>query len=339
MNSKEKIGLVGAAGIFGILADWTTIASWLEEHLPRLGIAAKYAEYVKEFGYRGAWIVFIIVLCFFILYLVLYLCSKMINKHLSKIGTHGIPCSAYQYWAFRIKNNTGYLLSSLHRGLYHCTCGIKRNIKARRSLEPNHLHTLLDFAPDLTRLLQFFHSILYTAFHIDASISIYRISETSDERLVLTREIFLMSKTEESKANMRQQNHKYLIAREPANSIKELASKAQLYCEHHGNAMFQKNSAFDFLLSNPQNFWLSNDLSIDIDRGEFFTSSPNHKEFYKSLAAFAILPPECNKNKDASIKGILTFDTEKTNLFVEKECVALMGIMAHTVNEIIESLN
>ena len=164
----------------------------------------------------------------------------MINKHLSKIGTHGIPCSAYQYWAFRIKNNTGYLLSSLHRGLYHCTCGIKRNIKARRSLEPNHLHTLLDFTPDLTRLLQFFHSILYTAFHIDASISIYRISETSDERLVLTREIFLMSKTEESKANMRQQNHKYLIAREPANSIKELASKAQLYCEHHGNAMFQK---------------------------------------------------------------------------------------------------
>lgn len=339
MNGKKKVGLAGVASLVGVLADWTTVTTWLEEHLPQLGIASKYAKYVGEIGFRGAWIAFIVVVCISISYLVLYLSAKKINTQLSRIGTHGIPCSAYQYWAFRIKNNTCFLLNSFHRNLYHCAYGIKNNITERRNTAPTHLHTLVDFTPDMTHLLQAFHSILYTAFHIDASISIYRISETSDERLLLTREIFLMSKTEESKVNMRQQNHKYIIAREPENSISELTAKAKRYSTHHGNAMFQKNSAFDFILSNPQNSWLSNDLSIDGDNGNFFTSSPNYKEFYNALAAFAILPPECNRNRDASIKGILTFDSERTNLFVEKECIAIMGIMAHIVNEIIESLN
>ena len=191
----------------------------------------------------------------------------------------------------------------------------------------------------MNRLLQLFQTTLYNLFNIDASISIYRAKETEDKRMVLIRDMFVKNNDERIMSNGRRQDNIYLIAKEPTESIKDLTTKAEKYSEKNGRGTYHKNSAFDFILSNPHNSWLSNDLAVDSDNKEFFTSSYNYGDYYKSLAAFVILPPDCNDNRDDLIKGILTFDTMKTGMFLETECVTIMGLMAHLVNEIYDSLN
>ena len=44
------------------------------------------------------------------------------------------------------------------------------------------------------------------------------------------------------------------------------------------------------------------------------------------------------QEREAAIKGLLTFDCHKTNRFSEEECSLMMGLMAHFVYEILESL-
>ena len=207
-----------------------------------------------------------------------------------------------------------------------------------RAQNPSCIQSIKD-VPEMNRLLQLFQTTLYNLFNIDASISIYRTKETEDKRMVLIRDMFVKNNDERIMSNGRRQDNIYLIAKEPTESIKDLTTKAEKYSKKNGCGTYHKNSAFDFILSNPHNSWLSNDLAVDRDNKEFFTSSYNYGEYYKSLAAFVILPPECNDNRDNLIKGILTFDTMKTGMFLETERVTIMGLMAHLVNEIYDSLN
>ena len=207
-----------------------------------------------------------------------------------------------------------------------------------RAQNPTCIQSIKD-VPEMNRLLQLFQTTLYDLFNIDGSISIYRTGETEDKRKVLIRDMFAKNNDERKMSNGRRQDNIYLIAKEPEESIKDLTKKAKRYSDKNGRGTYHKNSAFDFILSNPYNSWLSNDLAVDSDNKEFFTSSYNYGDYYKSLAAFVILPPDCNDNRDDLIKGILTFDTMKTGMFLETECVAIMGLMAHLVNEIYDSLN
>ena len=328
MNGEEKIGLLGAAGIIGILADWTDVLSYCEGRLLKINI--KDSEMVEK-------IIFWIALVILVLVVINSVQKARTHRKLCDAGTRGIPCTLDQYKTFRSKNKTEDIQNAIHRDLYHCVHSIKLKLKKLCNSKSVNVITIEDI-PDISLLLQHFHATLYKIYNIDASISIYSVSETSEKRLILTREMFLRSKDEEKMGNRRILRNKYLVAKEPKESIEDLTKRAQTYHSNNGRAIFRKNSVFDFILSNPHNSWLSNDLSIDCTNKRFFTSSENYGTFYNSLAAFAILPPESNENRDALIKGILTFDTVKTGLFLEKECITVMGLMAHFLNEILESL-
>lgn len=57
------------------------------------------------------------------------------------------------------------------------------------------------------------------------------------------------------------------------------------------------------------------------------------------MAVFAIIPPNNVNNPANAIKGLLTFDSRNTRLFSEEECTMLMGLMAHQLYELLDSLN
>lgn len=328
MKDFTKLKILGGVSF---AADVITLTPWFIGLMKKIGMSLELA---KTVNHTIAWISSIVLgLVLFILLGILYN-----HKRIRAAGTRGIPCTLRQYRHFRKKNKTEGLLNAIHRDLYHCTHSIKKNIKRMRAQNPTCIQSIKD-VPEMNRLLQLFQTTLYNLFNIDASISIYRTKETEDKRMVLIRDMFVKNNDERIMSNGRRQDNIYLIAKEPTESIKDLTTKAEKYSEKNGRGTYHKNSAFDFILSNPHNSWLSNDLAVDSDNKEFFTSSYNYGNYYKSLAAFVILPPECNDNRDDLIKGILTFDTIKTGMFLEKECVTIMGLMAHLVNEIYDSLN
>ena len=328
MKDFTKLKILGGVSF---AADVITLTPWFIGLMKKIGMSLELA---KTVNHTIAWISSIVLgLVLFILLGILYN-----HKRIRAAGTRGIPCTLRQYRHFRKKNKTEGLLNAIHRDLYHCTHSIKKNIKRMRAQNPTCIQSIKD-VPEMNRLLQLFQTTLYDLFNIDASISIYRTGETEDKRKVLIRDMFAKNNDERKMSNGRRQDNIYLIAKEPEESIKDLTKKAKRYSDKNGRGTYHKNSAFDFILSNPYNSWLSNDLAVDSDNKEFFTSSYNYGDYYKSLAAFVILPPDCNDNRDDLIKGILTFDTMKTGMFLETECVAIMGLMAHLVNEIYDSLN
>ena len=328
MKDFTKLKILGGVSF---AADVITLTPWFIGLMKKIGMSLELA---KTVNHTIAWISSIV------LGLVLFILLRILfnQKRIRTAGTRGIPCTLRQYRHFRKKNKTEGLLNAIHRDLYHCTHSIKKNIKRMRAQNPTCIQSIKD-VPEMNRLLQLFQTTLYDLFNIDASISIYRTGETEDKRKVLIRDMFAKNNDERKMSNGRRQDNIYLIAKEPEESIKDLTKKAKRYSDKNGRGTYHKNSAFDFILSNPHNSWLSNDLAVDSDNKEFFTSSYNYGDYYKSLAAFVILPPDCNDNRDDLIKGILTFDTMKTGMFLETECVAIMGLMAHLVNEIYDSLN
>lgn len=329
MKDFTKLGVLGGVSL---LADLMTLTPYVKKVLQYIGMSIEAAELTNHIV---SWLATMGVgLSFVILIIVLFT-----HKKITDAGTHGIACSIAQFINFRVKNRTGSLLNALHRDIYHYVCTIKKDIAQARNNNSRCTHTLSDFSSQMTQLLQHFHTILRDVFQIDSSISIYRISETDDQKLIMSREFFLKSQEEKTKSIIRNVNHRYLIVKDSELAIDELYKRAKRYNENNGRGTYLKNSIFDFILSSTHNSWISNDLEVDDKNNEFFTSSPNYKEFYNALAVFAILPPECNNNRDAAIKGILTFDTKKTGMFLEKECVAIMGLMAHVINEIMESIN
>lgn len=328
MKDFTKLKILGGVSF---AADVITLTPWFIGLMKKIGMSLELA---KTVNHTIAWISSIV------LGLVLFILLRILfnQKRIRTAGTRGIPCTLRQYRHFRKKNKTEGLLNAIHRDLYHCTHSIKKNIKRMRAQNPTCIQSIKD-VPEMNRLLQLFQTTLYDLFNIDASISIYRTGETEDKRKVLIRDMFAKNNDERKMSNGRRQDNTYLIAKEPKESMEDLTTKAKRYSDKNGRGTYHKNSAFDFILSNPYNSWLSNDLAVDSDNKEFFTSSYNYGDYYKSLAAFVILPPDCNDNRDDLIKGILTFDTMKTGMFLETECVAIMGLMAHLVNEIYDSLN
>lgn len=98
---------------------------------------------------------------------------------------------------------------------------------------------------------------------------------------------------------------------------------------------YEVNSIFTYLINQRKRYWMSNDLQIDQMNGNFFTSSDNYPEYYKSLAVFSIAPPD----KDVLPEGLLIFDTKKTGKFSETECAQLFGYIAHLLYELLTEYN
>lgn len=329
MILEKKYSLLSLLSILGNIA---SILSYF--YFPSISLKIIYLSV--------AFFTFLLIFSFIKLY-------KYVNKQLADAGTNNIKCAYMPYIYYKIRNNNLTFLKIFHRDLYHCIEELKNNIQYKQR-EKYHAWKNKNPLPQLTplelddikesvgKLLKNFHLALYDAFHLDVSISLFQIAEDNNN-LILTRSLFQPSNNEGCSSSMRKDDTCYIIHQSEDVDMDVFYSKAYHYNERHGTHPYQKNCVFDYILSTQHNAWLSNNLSIDNERRQFFSSSVNYRTFYNSLAAFAIVPPGCNDNRRNVIKGILTFDTIKTNRFSEEECTLMMGLMAHIVFDILNSLN
>lgn len=271
-----------------------------------------------------------------------HLFFKFLKSRLENAGTHNIACALIPYVRYRIINKTNLILRSLHCVLYHTFINSKNTVLAlKRQRNQNQQHTPLtinDIKPQIRELLDGFYRVLYENFRLDLSINFY-LSETENGNTVLTRCLFCQSLKEQNQGEMRQMNYKYLVHNNEVQSLENYASDAANFVRQHPNTPYKKNSIFDYVLTTNNASWMSNDLRIDEQNGSFFSSSNYYRHRYKSMAVFAIIPPNNGNNPNNAIKGLLTFDSRNTRKFSEKECTMLMGLMAHQLYELLDCLN
>lgn len=266
----------------------------------------------------------------------------LIKQELKDAGTHEIPVAIVPYWRYKKQFKMLPLLRIMHCDLYHKLLRSENEISRKKRQRPqeqrNNPLSVNDAIPELTQLLDCFHTILYDIFKLDLSISFY-LSELEDGNTVLTRCLFLQSRKEQNRGHNRTLNYKYFIESCNRPDLSDYASNADHYIRNNPNSQYKKNSIFDYVLTTNNPSWISNDLEADEKDSKFRTSSGYYKERYKSLAVFAIIPPGAANSPQNAIKGLLTFDSHKTKVFCEEECTMLMGLMAHLLHELLENLN
>ena len=280
---------------------------------------------------------------FIIAFLILIICIiwLYIDKKLSKAGTREIPCTISAYKIFKIDNMSNKILRNIHCKMYHEIVKFKKTIsKAReekiKSEQNDHLE-YKDFNDDFTDILDKFHSILNDVFKLDLSINVYISTEEKDNK-ILTRWIFIQNEEERDLGEQRDKERNYIFHDSNNKDLEgyAISSKNHFIQKHNGD--YWANSVFDYLMTSNKSSFMSNDLRLDEKEGRFYTTNEYYtaKNRYNSLAAFAIIPPSKYNNISQVTKGILTFDTTKTNVFSERECTMLMGLMAHYLFEILE---
>lgn len=315
-----------------IIADILTISQWLEKILVLLGLSSESAQKINSICvFIAILLTTVTISCWFV--------KKMIRDELLKVGTHGIPCALWPYCQYKLRNKHNTLLGYLHRKVYHHMVDLKLKIaQKKQTLQKGGHLNLSDIQSEMEKILQNFHGLLYEVFGIDVSISVFLFSDASGDGIVLNKVAFQRSKRESGMGTEREGGKPYHIDRCDDHAIENYANRAHEYDKKNGNGTYLKNSIFDFILSTDQHSWLSNNLVVDYNNKQFYSSSPNYQNYYKSFAAFAILPPSGTPEQHAAIKGIVTFDSPKTNIFSENECSLLMGLMAHLLYEILEEL-
>lgn len=329
-----KRNIIIIVGVISFIADIITLTPILRKILINwCGLNIEKADIINNATLIIA--TFLLVISFVLFY-------RFVSSKLIDAGTHEIACAIVPYVRFKIINKTNKLLKLLHSHVYHVYANSKTSIVSlKRQRNQNRQNTPLpinDVKPQISNLLREFYRILYETFQLDLSISFY-LSERENGNTVLTRCLFIQSLKEQNWGEMRQMNRKYIIQANEEQSLKSYVLDAKEYVRHHPNSSYKKNSVFDYVLTTNNASWMSNDLRIDEKNDFFYSTSRYYKHRYKSMAVFAIVPPDNGNNPNNPIKGLLTFDSFRTRLFSEKECTMLMGLMAHQLYELLDSLN
>lgn len=326
--------LVILLGVVSFVADIITLTPYLKKVLVNnYGLDFKMAVIVNNITFFVATITLFVLSCF------LY---KFVKSKLEEAGTHKISCALIPYVRFIILNKTNLLLRSLHCDLYHTFFSAKNtvlNLKRQRNQNPQNAPlSINDIKPQIHELLDGFYRVLYEVFRLDLSINFY-LSERDNGNTVLKRCLFIQNRKEQNRGEMRRMDWRYIIHDNEVQSLESYADNASNFIRQHPNTPYKKNSIFDYVLTTDNPSWMSNDLTIDEQNHAFYTSSNYYNNRYKSMAVFAIIPPNNANNPNNAIKGLLTFDSCKTRKFSENECTMLMGLMAHQLYELLDSLN
>ena len=321
-------------GVFSFIADIITLTSafkWLLINL--FGMSKENATSLNILVFIIASIILLTIFSYFITY---------VWKKFADAGPNGVACAIIPYWHYKIHNRNNTLLRALHCNLYHTNADFEREVKRMKQQrvhnQQNRALTINDVEPQITNLLRAFHSVLYDVFHVDLSINVY-LAGIEDNQTVLSRTLFLQSIKEQNQGVHRIPNYKYIVHNCNNQDIETYATNAKNYCNLNPNGVYMKNCVFDYVLSTNNRYWLSNDLSVEEQKGQFFSSSRYYQRNYKSLAVFAIIPPSNGNTPANAIKGVLTFDTHHTRKFSKDECTMLMGLMAHLLYKALEELN
>ncbi len=263
---------------------------------------------------------------FSLIVIIVSIIGYLTQKYRADIGTHGIPCSVLSLYRFKIANRHNKLLKSIHKDIYHSFYKLKDDMHMRR------IQNIDDANKGLEDLLYFIHTALLKSFNLDLTISVKRLILDKKNNLCLVPFKHFRSIAERKMTNPRDFNYCYYIDLGEYEKTTRYTAKARQYCESHGNNReYEINSIFTYLITQRKRYWMSNDLTIDEKNDVFYTSSDNYIEFYNSMAAFSIAPP----NKSVLPEGLLIFDTRKTGVFSEEECVNLFGYIAHLFYELL----
>lgn len=316
------------SSVLGIIADVLTITTVFRRLLYWIGIESKIAACLNT-----------LFLCIG-LGLLGYAIS-LLRKARKDAGTHDIPCSWYYYWYFKRANRNDKLFRNLHCDIYHRMSGLlykirKTKIERKNAGKSTHL-TVSDFREGVEELLQCFQNIFNDCFHLDLTINIY-LASTDDNETIVKRGIFKKSVKETLRNQERDRNYKYIIHDCDA-KVKNLESyynSAKTQSDNNRNPDHHINSIFDYLMTSEKSSWMSNNLEYE---SFFLSTSDYYKEhYYKSLAVFAIIPPTVVRGVREKARGLLTFDSPKTEVFSEAECTMLMGLMAHLIFDVLQEI-
>ena len=267
-----------------------------------------------------------VILPFAVILIISAIISYSTQKYRVKIGTHGIPCTLMTMYHFKVANKNNKLLNSIHRDIYHHYYKIKDDINSQR------IGSLANANNAIEEFLRVIHSSILKTFKMDLSINIKRLSLDRQENLCLVPFIHYRNVAERNLDNPRDYNYCYYIALAEFERLSRYVSMAKAYRDRE---RYEVNSIFTYLINQKKRYWMSNNLQIDETAGDFYTSSDNYPEYYKSLAVFSIAPPD----KDVLPEGLLILDTKKTGKFSEAECVHLFGYIAHLLYELLTEYN
>ena len=274
-----------------------------------------------------------LLLLFGTFYAIFYIVLSFFDKRCEKCGTHKIPCSYFAYFSAKLLNKTQKSLHAMHM-IYHEAHHAKQQILKDRQ-KYNNFETS---KPLVEEYLSAAIAALQHALGLDVKASVKNALQ-DDCDFFLQTYTYVVPKMDENID--RDINSKYIILMLDDNSPQDLLTWCNAsikYAKKYGNGKYLSNSIFNYLLRTGKPFWMSNDLDIDEKNHIFYTSS-SYRPSYKSLAVFLIMKPKEKGQENASdIKGILTFESHKTNVFVEKECVQIMGFIAHCLYEVLTEI-
>lgn len=327
-TKDHQWGRIISLTVLGLIADILTITTALRCVLNLIGIEDKIAIFINTI---------ILVIGFVLLAYAIFL----LRQARKNAGTHGMPCSWYYYWYFKRANRNDKLFRYLHCDIYHKMSGLIYNIRKakleRKNAGKNPHLTIGDFREGVEDLLKCFHNIFNDCFHLDLTINIY-ISSTDDNETIVKRGVFHKSDKETLNNKERDSDYKYIIHDCDA-KVKNLESyynSAKTYRDRNRNLDHHINCVYDYLMTSEKSSWMSNNL--EHETFFFSTSDYYNEEYYKSLAVFAIIPPRIVRGVREKARGLLTFDSPKTEVFSEAECTMLMGLMAHLIFDVLQEL-
>lgn len=272
----------------------------------------------------------IVLLPFGVVVVIVSIISYVTQQYRKRIGTHGIPCTLISLYHFKIANRNNKLLKSIHKDIYHKFYKLKDDMHMRR------IRTVEEANKGLENLLYDIHKAILKSFGLDLTINVKRLIMDRENNLCLIPFIHFRNVAERDTNNPRAFNYCYYIEPEDQTKLSRYATRAHQYSQQHDmTRKYEVNSIFTYLITKRKRYWMSNDLTVDEKAYDFFTSSDNYPELYKSMAAFSITPPDSNVIPE----GLIIFDTKKKGRFSEEECVNLFGYIAHLFYELIIEYN
>lgn len=259
-----------------------------------------------------------------------YVIGRFTWKYRERIGTHGIPCALINVYYYKIANRHNKLLRSIHKNIYHNIYKLKNDISNHR------IQSIAEANKGIDDLLYDIHVAIMRSFGLDLTISIKRLIMDRDNNLCLIPFKHFRNGKDRNVSNPRAFNYSYYIEPDEYERLSRYAAKARQYHNQQGeNRKYEVNSVFTYLITKRMRYWMSNDVALDEKAGNFYTSSDNYPESYKSIAVFSLTPPESNILPE----GLIIFDTKKKGAFSEEECVNLFGYIAHLLYELIIEYN
>lgn len=264
---------------------------------------------------------------FAIFLLVMAIISSGTYSYRKSIGTHRIPCSLIGIFHFKVANKNCKLLKTIHGDIYHYYYKIKDDLHRRR------INSIDEVNKRFEEFLFIIHASILRSLNLNLTINVKRLIIDRQNKLYLVPFIHYRNSAEREMETQRDFNYSYYIDRRRYVRLPRYVEMAKRYYKDYGaERKYEVNSIFTYLVAQSKSHWMSNNLEEDVEAGDFYTSSDNYPDFYRSMAAFSIIPPN---NRKETPKGLIIFDTKKTGRFSERECVNLFGYIAHLFYELL----